>query len=95
MFVGVCKLVLIIPGCDSLKGKRHVMRSIKDRVAAKFNVAIAETGDQDLWQRAEIGVCAVGNDHSRVNAVLDSVTGFIEGMMVATLVDRQFEIITF
>jgi hypothetical protein len=95
MYVGVCKLVLIIPGSDSLKGKRQVVRSIKDRVSSKFKVAIAETGDLDLWQRAELGVCAVGNDHSHVNSVLDNVTRFVEQMMVAQLVDRQLEIITF
>jgi len=95
MYVGICKLVLIIPGSDSLKGKRQVVRSIKDRVSSKFKVAIAETGDLDLWQRAEMGICAVGNDHSHVNAVLDNVTRFVEQMMVAQLIDRQLEIITF
>ena len=95
MFVGICKVVLYIPGCDSLKGKRQVVRSIKDRVGAKFSVAIAEVGELDLWQKAEFGIVAVGNDHSFVNSVLDNVTRFIENMMVAQLVDRTFEIITF
>ena len=95
MFVGVCKLNLYIPECGSLKDKRRVVHSIRDRVAAKFSVAVAEVGDLDLWQRTEIGICAVGNDHSHVNSVLDNVTRFVEQMMVAQLVDRQLEIITF
>jgi uncharacterized protein len=95
VFVGVCKLILYIPECASLKDKRRVVRSVKDRVSAKFSVAVAEVGDLDLWQRAEIGICAVGNDHSHVNSVLDNVTRFVEQMMVAQLADRQIEIITF
>jgi len=95
MFVGVCRLVMHIPGCASLKAKRHVVRSIKDRVSAKFGVSIAEVGDLDLWQRAEIGIAAVSNDHSHVNSVLDNVTRFIEDMYVAQLVGRELEIIPF
>ena len=95
MFVGICKLTLYMPGCDSLKGKRHIIRSIKDRVSAKFNVSMAEVGDLDLWQKAEMGISFVGNDHSFVNSVLDKVTMFVEGMMTAQLIDRQLEIISF
>ena len=95
MFIGVCKLVFHIPGCGSLKDKRHVVRSIRDRVSAKFDVAVAEVGDLDLWQRAEIAICTVSNDHSHANSVLDNVTRFIENMYVAQLVDRHLEIIPF
>ena len=80
MFVGVLRLTLHLPDPGSLKSKRHLLRSALDRVKAKFNVAIAEVGDNDLWQRSVVGVAAVGNDHAFVNETLDKVADFIASM---------------
>jgi uncharacterized protein YlxP (DUF503 family) len=60
MVVGVLRLVVYIPENHSLKGKRGVLRKIKAQVANHFNVSIAECEDQDLWQRATLGVSQVG-----------------------------------
>ncbi len=94
MVVGILRLSLSIPDAGSLKGKRQVLRKVIDRVRARFDVAIAETGDNDLWQRAEVGVAAVGNDRRFVNEVLDKVADFIEQMAVAPVLDRAMEIQT-
>ena len=94
MVVGILRLSLSIPDAGSLKGKRQVLRKVIDRVRARFDVAIAETGDNDLWQRAEVGVAAVGNDRRFVNEVLDKVSDFIEQMAVAPVLDRAMEIQT-
>ncbi len=80
MFVGVLRLTLHLPSPGSLKSKRHLVRSAIDRVKAKFNVSIAEVGDNDLWQRSVIGVTAVGNDHAFVNESLDKVADFVASM---------------
>ena len=80
MFVGVLRLSLYLPDPGSLKSKRHLLRSAIDRVKAKFNVSIAEVGDNDLWQRSVVGVAAVGNDHAFVNETLDKVADFIASM---------------
>ena len=80
MFVGVLRLSLFLPEPGSLKSKRHLLRSAIDRVKAKFNVSIAEVGDNDLWQRSVVGVAAVGNDHAFVNETLDKVADFIASM---------------
>jgi uncharacterized protein len=77
VFVGVLRLTLHLPDPGSLKSKRHLLRSALDRVKAKFNVAIAEVGDNDLWQRSVVGVAAVGNDHAFVNQTLDKVADFV------------------
>ena len=77
MFVGVLRLTLHLPDPGSLKSKRHLLRSALDRVKAKFNVSIAEVGDNDLWQRSVVGVAAVGNDHAFVNETLDKVADFV------------------
>jgi uncharacterized protein YlxP (DUF503 family) len=80
MFVGVLRLTLHLPDPGSLKSKRHLVRSAIDRVKARFNVSIAEVGDNDLWQRSVLGVSAVGNDHAFVNESLDKVADFVASM---------------
>jgi hypothetical protein len=97
MFVGVLRLALYLPEPGSLKSKRHLLRSAIDRVRAKFNVAIAEVGDNDLWQRSTVGVSAVGNDHAFVNETLDKVANFVASMHGGQLqvVDRSIEIASY
>ncbi len=80
MFVGVLRLTLHLPAPGSLKSKRHLIRSAIDRVRARFNVAIAEVAENDLWQRSVLGVTAVGNDHALLNETLDKVAGFVAAM---------------
>ncbi len=94
MVIGFCKLDLRIPENRSLKGKRHVLRKLIDRVKARFNVAISEVGDNDLWQRAQMGFCTVGNDRRHINSSLDKVIYFIEQMNVVEMVHAEIEIIT-
>ncbi|HET8579713.1 MAG TPA: DUF503 domain-containing protein, partial [Nitrospiraceae bacterium] len=62
MVVGLCTLELYIPDGHSLKAKRQVLLSLKDRLRDKFNVSIAEVGDQDLWQKAVLGIACVANE---------------------------------
>jgi uncharacterized protein len=95
MVVGVLRLRLVIPAARSLKEKRHALRRIIDRVRARYNVSIAEVGDNDIWQRAVVGVTAVANDHSFVNEVLDKVVRDVEMLGVADLVSREMEIETY
>ena len=94
MVIGVCKLDLLIPENHSLKGKRHVLRKLTDRVRHRFNVAISEVGDNDLWQRAQMGFCAVGNDRRHINSSLDKVINFIEQMNLVEMLQTEIEIIT-
>jgi len=95
MVVGVLRLTLVIPGARSLKEKRHALRKVVDRVRARYNVGIAEVGENDVWQRAVIGVAVVANDHSFVNQVLDKVVRDVDMPGVAELVGREMEIQTY
>jgi len=79
MVVGVIRWELEVFGCQSLKQKRSVVRSVKERLRNRFNVSVAETGHHDLWQRAEITVCTVSSDHGQVDSILDSVDRFVDG----------------
>ncbi len=94
MVIGICQLDLRIPENHSLKGKRHVLRKLIDQVRHRFNVAISETGDNDLWQRAQIGFCTVGNDRRHINSSLDKIIDFIEQMHLVDLVHTDIEIIS-
>ena len=94
MVIGVCKLDLRIPENHSLKEKRHVLRKLTDRVRARFNVAISEVGDNDIWQRAQMGFCTVGNDRRHINSSLDKVLYFIEQMNLVEMVHSEIEIIS-
>jgi uncharacterized protein YlxP (DUF503 family) len=97
MFVGVLRLTLHLPSPGSLKSKRHLIRSAIDRVKARFNVSIAEVGENDLWQRSVIGVTAVGNDHGFVNETLDKVADFVRSMHGGQiqLTGRDLEIVSY
>jgi uncharacterized protein YlxP (DUF503 family) len=70
-----------------------MLRSILQRARKRFNVSISEVADHDLWQRAVLGICAVGNDRQRVNSVLDQVINFIEDTRLTDVADSQIEII--
>ncbi len=94
MVIGICQLDFRVPENQSLKGKRHVIRKMIDRVRHRFNVAISEVGDNDLWQRGQIGICTVGNDRRHINSSLDKVVDFIEKMNLVEMVRTEMEIIT-
>jgi uncharacterized protein YlxP (DUF503 family) len=89
--VGVLTLELHIEGAQSLKDKRHAVKSLKDRLRSKFNVAVAEIDYQDLWQRALIAAVTVSSDHTRAEQVLQLVereaSSLLGGMLVGTAVE--------
>ena len=93
MVVGICQLDIFIHGNDSLKGKRQILRQVIERTKNKFNVSIAEVGDNDLWQRAKIGIAVVGNDTRFVNSSLDTIKSFIENLTIVEVLNADWEII--
>jgi len=95
MIVGVCRLTLLAPESQSLKDKRMVLRSIKDRTRLKFNVAIAEVGSQDDWQEAVLGFAVVANDKRFVQEMVAKIVNFIDGLAIAKIVDDEKDIIQY
>ncbi len=93
MIVGVARLKVRMPGNHSLKGKRRIIKSLFGQVRSRFNVAISEVGYHDLWQSAEIGLSAIGNNEPTINSALDKTLDFIERVCVAEIVDSEIEII--
>jgi uncharacterized protein len=75
--VGICKLKIHIPGSQSLKDKRSVVKSMMARLQKQYNISIAEVDDHDLWRIATIGIACVSNHNYRVDEVLDAVIATI------------------
>ncbi len=93
MNVGVCRLSLRLHGVRSLKEKRRVSRSLIAQVSNKFNVAIAEVDDNDLWQKLTLGVCCVSNNPQHTSDTIDSVVNFILHLRPDTeLIDHEVEV---
>lgn len=79
--------------CDSLKGKRKIVKSFVAQIQNNFNISVAEVGANDIHQRAEIGFAMVGNDRVFINSKIDKVFNFAEELGLAELIDTQMEII--
>lgn len=94
MVVGVGNIEIFIPDVRSLKEKRGVVRRVIQRTGNKFNISIAEIGDQDSWKSGKIGFAAVGNDRRVVNSTMDTVLHFIETLNLVHVVNSTIEIMS-
>jgi uncharacterized protein len=94
MVVGVLKIAFFLRGSRSLKDKRHVLKKMKDRLIARFNIAIAEVEANDTWERFYLGVAALGDDRRQVNSILDTVKSELNDSCLAQVVDSKFELIS-
>jgi hypothetical protein len=93
MVVGICSIELRLAENHDLKGKRQVLKSIKDRVRNRFNVSIAEVDGLDAWQRSTLGVACVSKDRDQVDRTLAHVADFIEGLGLASVEGVEVEIL--
>lgn len=93
MKVGCCSIKFVLHGNRSLKDKRRILRTLKDRVKNKFNISVAEVGDQDLWNRMHIGVAAAGSDARYLEGLLTQVVNFVEEMQFGAMTDYHIEVI--
>ena len=82
-----------LPGCRGLKEKRMVVKSLKSRIRNEFAVSAAEVGSQELLQRAELGVAAVGPDQEPLDALLQHVLRFVEENLDGELLAYRNEFI--
>jgi len=89
--IGVLTLELRIESSHSLKEKRHVVQSLKDRLRHKFNVAVAEIDHQDLWQRATVAAVTVSSDRGNAQKVLQGVEDEAAGLVGSALVEATVE----
>jgi uncharacterized protein YlxP (DUF503 family) len=93
IIVGLCTVELFIPESQSLKDKRQVLLSLKDRLREKFNLSVAEVGEQDLWQKAVLGLACVANEGRYVNQVCDQALNLIRSVPAVEIVQSRVELL--
>ena len=91
MTVGVLRARLILREARSLKDKRQVVQGVKDRLRARFNVAVAETDFHEVRQRAEVSVAAVSNERRSVQRTLEQALRHVRGAPGAELAGHEIE----
>jgi uncharacterized protein len=93
MPVGLLTLELHIPDAQSLKDKRQVVRSLKDKLRREFNVAVAELEHHDVWQRSVIGIVTLSNEEKHLREVLQKVLEQADAILGSMLINQAFEIL--
>ncbi len=89
MVVAVVTWELHLSDCQSLKDKRRIVKSLKDRLHKRFNVSVTETDYQDLWQRAELSCCVVATDKRHAESVLSAADNLVEQEPMARIINSQ------
>ena len=89
--ISVLSVELFLPALQSLKAKRSVLKSIKDRIRSRFNASVAEIGYLDKWQKSVLGICMIGNDRSYLNSCLDGVLALIGSVHNVEILGQQIE----
>ncbi len=84
---------LHLPEVDSLKGKRHVLKGLKEKVRHRFEVAVAEVDHHDTWQRTTLAVACVSHDPRHANEVVSKALDFIEANVDGSVIDMTVEIL--
>lgn len=89
MVIGILTWELHLNGCQSLKDKRRIVKSLKDRLHRQCNVSVAETAHHDRWQRAELSCCVVARERRHAEAVLSSADRLVDHDPLARIVDSS------
>jgi len=92
MAIGLLTLEIHIPDSRSLKDKRQVLRSLKDRLRGRFNVAVAELDHQESWQRAQVGIVSLSNDAAHLEQSLQAVLKEAEEILGRDLAGSELEV---
>jgi len=93
MPVGLLTLELHFPDAQSLKDKRQVLRSLKDKLRRQFNVAVAELDHHDVWQRSVIGIVTLSNEERHVQESLQKVLDEADHILGSFLIGQKLEIV--
>ncbi len=93
MIVGLLALDLHFPEANSLKSKRQVLKSLKDRIKNRFNVSVAEVDANNLWQRSVVGVACVANETRQINKIFDDVKKLVLSTHSVELINSTVEML--
>lgn len=93
MIIGSCNVELYLYESNSLKEKRHIIKSIIERIKNRYNVSIAEVDFNDVWNKSTIGFVCVSNDVVHANKVISNVLNFIDGDGRVEIINQDIEIL--
>jgi uncharacterized protein YlxP (DUF503 family) len=93
MPVGLLTLELHLPDSQSLKDKRQVLRSLKDKLRAHFNVAVAELDFEDTWQRSVVGIVTLSNEEQHVEQALQKVLAEADNILGPLIVSHAVDLL--
>ena len=93
MFVGIVRVELHLPSSGSLKDKRAIVRSLKERIRHRVQAAVSEVDHQDLWQRAALGVSVVSGESRQIAELLQAVRSIVESRPDAVVLDWQEQVV--
>ncbi len=94
MVVGVATVTLLVPESGSLKDRRRVVKSVIERVRARYNVAVADVDAEPRWEAVTLGLACVSTEAAHAHEVLQKVLAFIEGERLdAEVADYRIEIL--
>jgi len=93
MPVGLLTLELHIPDAQSLKDKRQVLRSLKDKLRGDFNVAVAELEHHEVWQRSVVGVVTLSNEEKHLRQMLEKALDEADRILGSALINQAIEIL--
>lgn len=91
MTVGLCIVQIHLPAVGSLKEKRQVLRSLKDRLREHYNVSVAEIDHQDLWQRATLGIVSIASARAPLEQTFASIQGDVERRLPGDILSCEVE----
>jgi len=91
--VAVATVELHLPDVGSLKGKRHALKGLKERVRARYEVCVTEVDHHDLWQRATLALAYVSHDARHASEVVTKAVDFIEEHVEGQVIDTAMEIL--
>ena len=89
--IAILLVELHIPAAQSLKDKRRVIKSLKDRIRSRHNVSIAELGELDKWQYAVCGIAMIGNEQKFLDQTIQSILDFIESQPEILSMNKRLE----
>jgi len=93
MAIGLLTLEIHIPDSRSLKDKRQVLRSLKDRLRGRYNIAVAELDHHDSWQRAQVGIVSISNEAAHLEQSLRTVLNEAEEILGRDLASHDLEML--
>jgi len=92
MIVGTCQIEMLIYESNSLKEKRHVIKSIIERIKSRFNASVAEVDYMDLWNRSVVGVSVVSNSKTLCESSIAKIIDFIDNDERVEIINHIMEV---